>query len=173
MWSIPRGGSSRIPTSVWSSATQTCRTSRRCGPRALFSRPQGQAVAAVDLQNRPVLSAYAPVPSLDWHGIRPIADRRSLCADLYFGQAVGSLLVAALMIAFSVGILLARRMIVPVRTLQEGAARIGGGDLRQRISIKTGDELQEFGEQFNQMATPPAGVILDARAQGPAAHAPA
>src|SRR5205823_415166 len=44
------------------------------------------------------------------------------------------------------------RMIVPIRALHEGAAQIGGGDLAQRIIIKTGDELQELGDAFNTMA---------------------
>ena len=43
-----------------------------------------------------------------------------------------------------------RSALVPIKALQAGAARIGGGDLRQRIAIKTGDELQELADQFNQ-----------------------
>ena len=40
----------------------------------------------------------------------------------------------------------------PFRRLQAGAARIGSGDLAQRISIKTGDELEGLADQFNEMA---------------------
>jgi two-component system, sensor histidine kinase len=43
-------------------------------------------------------------------------------------------------------------MVVPIQTLRRGAARIGSGDLKQRISIKTGDELEALGDQFNSMA---------------------
>jgi signal transduction histidine kinase/CheY-like chemotaxis protein len=43
-------------------------------------------------------------------------------------------------------------MTMPIRALHDGAARIGRGDLDQRISIKTGDELEALGEQFNRMA---------------------
>jgi signal transduction histidine kinase len=43
-------------------------------------------------------------------------------------------------------------MIVPIRSLGIGAARIGSGDLGQRIFIKTGDELEALGDQFNGMA---------------------
>src|SRR5262249_43700191 len=48
---------------------------------------------------------------------------------------------------------LVRKMVVPVETLRAGAARIGGGDLSQRISIKTGDELESLADQFNEMAS--------------------
>ena len=60
--------------------------------------------------------------------------------------------LAALALAVLAGIFLARRMIVPIRVLRDGAARIGRGDLTQRISIDTGDELQALGDQFNSMA---------------------
>jgi nitrate/nitrite-specific signal transduction histidine kinase len=43
-------------------------------------------------------------------------------------------------------------MTIPIRALHDGAARIGRGDLGQGISIKSGDELEALGEQFNPMA---------------------
>ncbi len=43
-------------------------------------------------------------------------------------------------------------MVVPIRALQAGAARIGAGDLDQRIAIETGDELEALADQFNDMA---------------------
>ena len=39
----------------------------------------------------------------------------------------------------------------PIRTLQEGAQRIGEGDLDQKIDIRTGDELEALAGQFNRM----------------------
>jgi len=51
-------------------------------------------------------------------------------APLYLSiQRSAVLLLLALVLAFTVGIVLARRMIVPIRALHEGAAQIGGGDL--------------------------------------------
>ena len=41
---------------------------------------------------------------------------------------------------------------MPIQALRAGAARIGGGDLAQRISIKSGDELEALADQFNDMA---------------------
>ncbi len=43
-------------------------------------------------------------------------------------------------------------MVVPIRALYDGAARLGSGDLAHRISIETGDELEALGNQFNTMA---------------------
>jgi signal transduction histidine kinase len=55
-------------------------------------------------------------------------------------------------LAFLAGLFLARRMVGPIQALRAGAARIGRGDLGQRISIKTGDELEGLADQFNDMA---------------------
>ena len=43
-------------------------------------------------------------------------------------------------------------MTVPIQALARGAERIGVGHLDQRIKIKTGDELEVLGDQFNRMA---------------------
>jgi signal transduction histidine kinase len=63
-----------------------------------------------------------------------------------------SLIVAGLLISALAAMWLARSMVRPIRTLQEGAARIGEGNLEQNIDIRTGDELQALAEQFNQMS---------------------
>ena len=64
----------------------------------------------------------------------------------------GLLLLLGLTLAVLSGVFLARRMVVPIKALRAGAARIGSGDLSQRISIKTGDELEALADQFNDMA---------------------
>ena len=42
-------------------------------------------------------------------------------------------------------------MVRPIRTLDEGAQRIGAGDLDQQIDVRTGDELEALADQFNRM----------------------
>lgn len=46
----------------------------------------------------------------------------------------------------------ARRLAAPVQTLRSGAARIAEGQLDTRLDIRTGDELEELGNEFNRMA---------------------
>jgi signal transduction histidine kinase len=62
-------------------------------------------------------------------------------------------LVVGIVLSLLASIFLARRMVQPIRALQDGAAQIGGGNLEQRISVNTGDELEALGEQFNTMAS--------------------
>jgi len=44
-------------------------------------------------------------------------------------------------------------MVVPIKRLQLGAERLGSGDLSQRITIRTGDEIEDLAKRFNSMAT--------------------
>jgi signal transduction histidine kinase/CheY-like chemotaxis protein len=106
----------------------------------------------VDLNGRNMLSAYAKVAPTGWLVFTDLPNDEAY-APLY-NSAIrsGVLVLVALALAILAGFLLARRMVVPIRALQAGAERIGGGDLAQRISIDTGDELEALGGQFNRMA---------------------
>ncbi|MGH7255877.1 MAG: PAS domain S-box protein, partial [Nitrospirales bacterium] len=61
----------------------------------------------------------------------------------------GLLVVGALVGA---GVLAARRIARPIRTLQEGAQLIGGGQLDHTLTIETGDEIEQLADAFNKMA---------------------
>src|SRR5262245_47397480 len=111
-----------------------------------------QVQEAQDLQGRRVLTAHAPVEPLGWRVFVELPADEAY-APLYASiQRSGALLSGGLIFAFLAGTFLARRMVGPIQTLRTGAARIGGGDLSQRISIKTGDELEALADQFNDMA---------------------
>ena len=74
-------------------------------------------------------------------------------APLYAAiERTALVLLGALALAFAAGMFLARRMVVPIQALRAGVARLGSGDLGQRIAIKTGDEVEALADQFNDMA---------------------
>ena len=107
---------------------------------------------ADDITGHKVLTAYARVHPLGWFVFveTPIEEAY---APLYRSiQRTGYVLFGALALAFIAGMFLARRMVVPIQALRAGAARIGAGDLAQRIDIKTGDEVEALANQFNDMA---------------------
>jgi len=104
------------------------------------------------LEGERVLAAHAAIAPLGWLVFveLPVAEAY---APIYASiQRAGALLAVAFGLAALVGLALARRMVVPIRALQANAERIGSGDLGQRISTKTGDELEALGDQFNSMA---------------------
>jgi len=111
-----------------------------------------QPLQGVDIAGRGVLSAYAKVtpPGLLVFADSPLDEAYGPLYDSAVRSAV--IILVALVLAIFAGLLLARRMVIPIRALRDGAMRIGGGDLAQRIAIHTGDELEALGDQFNAMA---------------------
>jgi nitrate/nitrite-specific signal transduction histidine kinase len=100
-----------------------------------------------------VLTAYAPVTPLGWLVFVELPAAEAY-APLYASiERSAVLLLGALGLAFLAGLLLARRMVGPIQALRIGASRIGSGDFGQRISIKTGDELEALADQFNDMGS--------------------
>jgi len=110
------------------------------------------ALLAKDSSGREVLSAYASVDPLGWKVLveQPVAEVYATLNDSII-RAVALLLIGLVGSAIA-GFFLARRMVQPIRILEEGARRIGAGQLDQNIDIHTGDELQALAEQFNRMA---------------------
>jgi signal transduction histidine kinase len=119
---------------------------------AISSGATEQVQEATDIRGRQVLTAYAPVSPLGWLVFVELPADEAY-APLYDSiKRSSALLGAGLMLAFLAGLFLARRMVGPIQALRAGAARIGSGDLGQRITIKTGDELEGLADQFNEMA---------------------
>jgi PAS domain S-box-containing protein len=107
---------------------------------------------ANSIGGRTVLTAHAVIAPLGWLVFVEVPLSEAF-APLY-GQAARSLalLVVGLCVAAIAAFTLARRMTVPIRELQAGAARIGAGELDRRIEIHTGNELEGLATQFNRMA---------------------
>ena len=106
---------------------------------------------AKNIQGQEVLTASAPIQPLRWTMFVELPVEEAY-ASLYAAlQRLAVVLIAASLFAVLAGVLLARRMVGPIQALRDGAARIGGGDFAQRISIPTGDELEGLANQFNDM----------------------
>jgi signal transduction histidine kinase len=104
-----------------------------------------------NIQGQEVLTASAPIAPLGWTMFVELPVEEAY-ASLYAAlQRLAIVLTAASLFAVLAGIFLARRMVGPIQALRAGAERIGGGDFAQRISIKTGDELEGLANQFNDM----------------------
>src|SRR5262245_43398924 len=98
-----------------------------------------------------VLTAFAPIGTLGWlvfvdlplsEALQPVYDslRRTIVV-----------LTLGLACAVLAGVCLAKRMVVQIRALAKGAARIGSGDLDHRIEMQSGDEVQILADSFNDM----------------------
>ena len=108
-------------------------------------------LTAKDLEGHSVLAASAPVAPLGWSVLieQPWAEVvEPLRAS---ALRTGGLALFGVILAVLGSLILARRMSRPIQALQEGAARIGAGDLSHRLEVTTGDEIEALAEQFNTM----------------------
>src|SRR5262249_3853307 len=128
----------------------------RCRPpRAAPVSPNGrrsQVATARDLKHKNVMTAYATIAPLRWTVFveQPLEEAfASLNASI---QRTIMLLIIGVILSILASLVLARRMVTPIQALQAGAARIGAGELDQRIDVRTGDELEALGSQFTSMA---------------------
>jgi signal transduction histidine kinase len=107
---------------------------------------------ATGLQGGRVVTSRAAIAPLGWlvFAEQPLAEA---FAPLQGAIVLSTIFfVAGLGLSVLASVLLARRMVTPIRALQEGAARIGAGDLGHRIEVRTGDELEALGQEFNRTA---------------------
>src|SRR5262249_26680162 len=121
-------------------------------PAATPGERREQVTIAHDPKGRSVMTAYATIASLRWSVFveQPLEEAfETLYASI---QRTIALLVLGVLLAVGASLVLARRMVTPIQALQVGAARIGAGELDQRIDVRTGDELEALGNQFNSMA---------------------
>src|SRR5271167_215618 len=112
----------------------------------------GETADGTDAEHRTVIAAMAPIAGPDWMAFveEPASEAFApIRAELW---RTGFLLLAGAVFAVLLGYLLARRMVGPIRLLEEGAERIGAGRFGHKIAISTGDELEQLAVRFNEMA---------------------
>lgn len=105
------------------------------------------------LDGRPVLAAHAVIAPLGW--VVLVEQSTAEAFESLYASLARMALLWLLGLALSIGasLLLARRMVTPIRALQAGAARLDAGKLDEHIVVKTHDELEMLADEFNHMAT--------------------
>jgi len=122
--------------------------------RTARGAPQAPNVVSetTGLEGARVVTSHAAIEPLGWmvFAEQPLAEA---FAPLQGAIVLsGIFFVAGLGLSILASVVLARRMVTPIRMLQDGAARIGAGDLGHRIDVRTGDELEALGQEFNRTA---------------------
>jgi len=110
------------------------------------------AMLARDPAGAEVLTAFAPIDPLGWRVFveQPVTEVYATLNASILRTIM--LLAAGFVISAIAALVMARGMVKPIRTLQEGAQKIGAGELGERIDIRTGDELESLAGQFNDMS---------------------
>ena len=99
-----------------------------------------------------VLTSQARIESLGWLVVAEQPLDEAFVPLRGTIQLSAIFFIVGLTLAIIASVLLARRMVAPIRLLQQGATRIGAGELGHRIAVRTGDELEALGQEFNRTA---------------------
>ncbi|MGZ5034537.1 MAG: histidine kinase dimerization/phospho-acceptor domain-containing protein, partial [Usitatibacter sp.] len=99
-----------------------------------------------------VLTTYAPVGAAGWWVFVEQPTEEAFAPVYASIVRTVILFVVGIVLALAASFILARRLTQPILALQQGAARLGSGDLDTRIDVRTGDEVESLANEFNLMA---------------------
>lgn len=99
-----------------------------------------------------VVGAGRQIPDLGWVLLVewPIEDADVIIRDIR--DQVLFLTIFSIFAVILIAIIFAARLVRPIHKLEDAARAIEKGEFKGRVDIKTGDELEELGHQFNKMA---------------------
>ncbi|MFN2564982.1 MAG: response regulator [Gemmatimonadaceae bacterium] len=102
-------------------------------------------------RGQPVLTTWQAIDRLGW--LVFVEQPRAEAFAPVYGAVLRTtvFLVVGLLLAVAASLVLARRMVAPVKALQASATRIGAGALDETIDLRTGDDLEALGREFNRM----------------------
>jgi signal transduction histidine kinase len=120
--------------------------------KALREANSGSLELGHDFQGNSVLFASTKIPTLQAAVF--VEQPRSVAFHPLYELLLRLLTLSVLALVLSViaGMVLARRMSVPIQALKAGAQRLAAGDFGHNIEVKTGDEIEVLAHEFNHMA---------------------
>jgi len=134
------------------------------GPDPLYIGPR---LTLFDLEYRPIIGRARSAKGINlhaiivdgetvgWLGVIPLQTPSSKRDIEFFRQQAGNLyIIAAIMfvIAAILSLLMAPRLLKPIRALAAGARQLAGGDFETRVSIDSRDELGQLASDFNNLS---------------------
>lgn len=120
--------------------------------QAASGTPRREVTLATNLEGKKVISSHAFIPSLQWVVIieRPAEEAY---APLHASMLrTATLLLVAFTVALLASFFMRQRVVRPLEALRRGVEQIGKGDLNHRLDMKSGDEIEILGDEFNKMA---------------------
>ena len=99
-----------------------------------------------------VLTASATIRQHDWYVFfgQPVNTALRPVYNLVF--RTGWLLLLGIGLSILAGMLLAQRLVTPIKALQVGARQLEASNFGHRIEVRSRDEMGELADQFNRMA---------------------
>jgi adenylate cyclase len=120
--------------------------------KSAIAAAKGSAVLTTGDEGKPVVAVAVRADNVGWTVIaqQPVSEAfASIRATLW--RSLALILIGAL-VAAALAYWLAHRMSGPIRQLENGVQRIGAGHFDHRITMSSGDELEQLANRFNEMA---------------------
>ncbi len=131
------------------------KTDLSTSPQMITARSAGSAEAGGilnGLDGQKVLSSHASIEPLGWY-VFVESPLSQAFAPLYDSLIrTGVLILGGVVLSILAGAFLARRIVQPIQALQYGTSRIAQGELDHDIKVRTGDELEQLADEFNEMS---------------------
>lgn len=118
----------------------------------LALQPEALPHRYVGLSDEQVIGAVAEFPNTPWAMVVELPTTEAMAGVRNMVVVLAVLLVVGLLVAGALGLAIPRRLVGPLLEIQRGAQTLGAGNLDHVIDVRTGDELQDLAESFNQMA---------------------
>jgi len=119
----------------------------------LNSRDGGEIGSAEYPDSRgPVLGVAAKIPSLGWTVIVEQPQSEAFAIPISLQRQLEIAIALALMAMLAVGYFWGRSFINPILALTRGTRALAAGNLNERVTVASTDELGQLGDAFNNMA---------------------
>jgi GAF domain-containing protein/HAMP domain-containing protein len=106
-----------------------------------------------------VVGSYATLGSSKWAVVTELPWQEAYQQTIQVGLVSVGILIALATLAVVAGILVARRLSIPLTELTTTAAVVAAGDLKQRAKVKGGLEIEALAGAFNHMTDQLQGLI--------------
>ncbi len=115
----------------------------------------------INIDGTDVLLSFAALDNNDWTMVTVLSSTDDLIMNAYNelnSQITGAFVIFFVLLAvlIAVVVIISRKFSIsftkPIIELKEGVDEIGDGNLDHLLSIKTGDEIEDLGNAFNDMA---------------------
>ena len=107
---------------------------------------------STDFRGQSVISTAAPIADLGWTVFAEQSVETALRPVYASIERSVVVVLIGIAVAFVASLLLARRMVRPIREIEARAKVLGDGQFERPMAVNTGDELEALAGQFNQMA---------------------
>jgi signal transduction histidine kinase/DNA-binding response OmpR family regulator len=99
-----------------------------------------------------VFRVHTHILEMEWYVIADMSEEEALAPVAQLNNAIFSFTFALIIIGLVISIIISRSISKPINDLSKGVREIKSGNLDYQLNITTGDEIELFANEFNDMS---------------------